>query len=293
MEPSDTTFKKRRLDSEINPVLLDYAKRARKLRELVVKIITTIDQDAARPSNAAVRPSGAAVELSGAVAKLSSPTFDVKLPFPFVGYVVPKRFKVEDGDESYWFYVGRERFTELLDLFQIVQQECDHSALWVYGTKGYGKSHLLAALVCYLAAQKERVVYIPDCWECIDDPVEYVRAAMLFAWADDPTIQDEIITLNTREMIYRFFERQKKCIFVIDQMNAFGKSDNGEDKNGGLKREIYRWLTRCQADHPAVLGTSANYQTYLYQAYLQQTMNGTNEDTMHVYGGFTTVSLQK
>ena len=254
----------------------------------------TIDQDAAaRPSNVAVQPSDAVIELSRVVAEFSSPTFDSKLPFPFVGTEVPQRFKVRDGDEGDWFYVGRERFTELLDLLRIVQQRRDHSALWVYGTRGYGKSHLLAALVCYLVAQKERVVYIPDCWSCVKDPVEYVQVAMLFAWADDPTIQDKIITLNTREMIYRFFQRQKKSIFVIDQMNAFGKSDNGEDKNGGLKREIYRWLTRCQAEHPAVLGTSANYQTYLYQAYLQQTMNGTNEDTMHVYGGFTTVSPHK
>jgi len=259
-----------------------------------VKKITTIDQDAAaRPSNVAVQPSGAAIELSGVVAEFSSSTFDTKLPFPFVGTAVPERFKVGDGDESDWFYVGRERFTELLDLLRIVQRRRDHSALWVYGTKGYGKSHLLAALVCYLVAQKERVVYIPDCWKCIDNPVDYVRAAMLFAWADDPTIQDEIITLNTREMIYRFFQRQKKSIFVIDQMNAFGESDNGEDKDGGLKGEIYGWLTLCRAGHPAVLSTSANYQTYLYQTRLRQTMNESNEDTMHVYSGFTTVSLQK
>ena len=272
---------------------MDVAKRASEQRELVVKKIIAIDQDAARPSNAAVQPSGAAVELSGAVAKLSSPTFDVKFPFPFVGYVVPRRFKVEHGDERYWFYVGRERFTELLDSFRILQQKRDHSVLWVYGTKGYGKSHLLAALVCYLVARKERVVYIPDCWKCIDNPVGYVRAAMLFAWADDPTIQDEIITLNTQEMIYRFFQRRKKSIFVIDQMNAFGKSDNGEYKDGGLWKETYKWLTRCRAGHPAVLSTSANYQTYLYQLSLRRTMNGTNEDTMYVYSGFTTVSLQK
>jgi hypothetical protein len=267
---------------------LNVAKRAREQRELVVKKIITIDQDAARPSNAVVQPSGAAVELSGAVAELSSPTFDIKLPFPFVGYVVPKRFKVEDGDERYWFYVGRERFTELLDLFQIVQQKRDPSALWVYGTNGYGKSHLLAAFVCYLVARKEQVIYIPDCRACINNPVAYVRAAMLFAWADDPTIQDEIITLNTWEMIHRFFKRHKKSIFIIDHMDVFEELDYGEYKDGGLKVETYRWLMLCQAGHPAVLSTSADYQTYL-----QQRIKESTEDTMHVYSGFTTVSLQK
>jgi len=248
-----------------------------------VKKITTIGQDAAaRPSNAAAQPSGAAVELSGIVAELSSPTFDTKLPFPFVGWVVPRSFKVEDGDGDIWFYVGREKFTELLDLFRIVQRKPGHSALWVYGTKGYGKSYLLAALVCYLVARKERVVYIPDCRACIDDPVGYVQAAMLFAWADDPTIQDEIITLNTQEMIHHFFKRHKKSIFVIDQMNVFWELDDG------WKGEVYKWLELCKAEHPAVLSTSANYQTYLRQRIKEST-----KDTMHVYSGFTTVSLQK
>ena len=255
--------------------------------ELVVKKITTIDQDAAaRPSNAAVQPSGAAVESSGVVAELSSPTFDIKLPFPFVGTTMPQRFKVEDGDGNNWFYVGRERFTELLKLFRIVQLRPDHSALWVYGTKGYGKSHLLAALVCYLVAQKERVIYLPNCRGCIDAPVEYVQAAMLFAWADDPTIQNEIITLNTREMIHDFFNCHQESIFVIDQMDAFG-SENGKDRDGDLE-EIYKWLNLCKAWHPAVLSTSANYQ-----AYLRQMDKDSTEDTMHVYGGFTTVSLCK
>lgn len=288
-EPSDTTFKKRRLDSGINPELLNVAKRARERRELVVKKIITIDQDAAaRPSNVAVQPSGAAIELSGVVAEFSSPTFDTKLPFPFVGTAVPKQFKVGDGDEGDWFYVGRERFTELLDLLRTVQRRCDLSALWVYGTKGYGKSHLLAALVCYLVAQKERVVYIPDCWECIKDPVEYVQVAMLFAWADDPTIQDEIITLNTWEMIYRFFHRHRKIIFVIDQMNVFEESDNSQDKDSGLKKETCRWLTLCRAEYPAILSTSPNYRSYL-----RQRIDDSNEDTMHVYGGFTTREMEQ
>lgn len=285
-EPSDTTFKKWRLDSEINPKLLNVAKRARERRELVVEKIATIDRiAAARLSNAAVQPSGAAVELSGVVAELSNPAFDTKLPFPFVGAPVPKRFKVEDGDGNDWFYVGRERFTELLDLFRIVQRKRDHSALWVYGTKGYGKSHLLAALVCYLVARKERVVYLPDCRGCIDDPVGYVQAAMLFAWADDPNIQNEIIALDTQEMIHRFFERHEKSIFVIDQMNAF--EDDGEDEYGDLK-EIHRWLKLCMAGHPAVLGTSANYQ-----GYLRQRITDSTEDTMHVYSGFATREMEQ
>ena len=116
--------------------------------------------------------------------------------------------------------MGRERFAELLERLWDIQRRHDRSALWVYGTKGYGKSHLLAALVCFLSARKEKVVYIPDCREYVQDPVRYLQMAMLFAWADDDNIQREIIGLDTWKKIDDFFQSCKNIIFVIDQMNA-------------------------------------------------------------------------
>ena len=46
-----------------------------------------------------------------------------------------------------------------MNKFRHVQENRSTNTLLIYGTKGY---HLLAVLVCYLAAQGERVVYIPD-----------------------------------------------------------------------------------------------------------------------------------
>ena len=89
------------------------------------------------------------------------------------------------------------------------------TTVWFYGTQGYGKSHLLAALVCYSASQDERVVYIPGCQALLKDPVNYVLAAMLFAWANDITTQKEIMTLNSRKEIRDFFLSPEKVIFVI------------------------------------------------------------------------------
>jgi chromosomal replication initiation ATPase DnaA len=202
------------------------------------------------------------------------------LPFPFVGPFLPTRFKPDSGSgsEGNWFYVGREKFVELLDRLRDVRKSHNRSALWVYGTKGYGKSHLLAALVCYLTAQGERVVYIPDCRECAKKPVAYVRAAMLFAWADDKTIQDEIITLDTQEKIENFLDCHLNAIFCIDQVNGFAETES----------EVKKWLDSCRAWHKAILSTSANYKSYLEMVPKQST-----EETMYVYGGFTAVSLSK
>ena len=77
--------------------------------------------------------------------------------------------------------MGRDRFSELVDRFEHIQKDPSHSSLIVYGTRGYGKSHLLAALVCCLAATAAKVIYIPDCRELMKDPVSYVIAAMSHA----------------------------------------------------------------------------------------------------------------
>jgi hypothetical protein len=259
-EQSDAASKRRHPHSEIDDVWREVAERARERRDHIREKIEALGL---LPDNAD---------------QLSNPAFHTKLPFPFVGPAVPSRFQIDSDSEDSWFYMGREMFAKLLNRLKYVREARNRSALWVYGTKGYGKSHLLAALVCYLTAQGERVVYIPHCRECVKSPVIYVQAAMLFAWADDKAIRDEIITLDTQRKIRKFFKRHPNTIFVIDQLNGFTK----------MEGEIKRWLNRCRAWHKAVLSTSANYEPYLRTALQQST-----EETIHVYGGFTPVSLSK
>src|SRR5436305_9410690 len=115
----------------------------------------------------------------------------------------------------------REKFEELLENFQTVRRSLHYSALLLYGTRGYGKSHLLAALVCYLVAQGERVVFIPDCRECLKSPVKCFKAAMLFAWADDHKEQ-EIMKLDEMKQILKFLQAKsgRGTIYVYDQLNG-------------------------------------------------------------------------
>lgn len=120
--------------------------------------------------------------LPNSVLQLSNPTFDTKLPFPFIGYAVPDRFQVNSKDnEKNWFYTGREKFAEIRDKFEQICKDPRRADLIIYGTRGYGKSHLLAALVCYWAARDQKVIYIPNCWDFIKDPVRYMISAILFA----------------------------------------------------------------------------------------------------------------
>lgn len=224
--------------------------------------------------------------LPGAVDKLSDPTFKRILIFPFIG-AAPERFKVENNAEGNWVYMGRTKFKELLQELKKVRRSGSLTIAWLYGTQGYGKSYLLAALVCYLAAQDERVVYIPDCREWLRNPVEYIQKAMLFAWADDITTQKEIMTLNTEDGIEDFITHQKNVVVVCDQLNALTKfnSSNEEMKK---RAGVNNWLMRFTADHKSVFSASANYREYLTLSLEQTTYS-----QLRVYGGLDRVSHRK
>ena len=108
--------------------------------------------------------------------------------------------------------MGREKFTELLDKFEEIREDTVYTDLMIYGTNGYGKSHLLAALVCYFTAREQKVVYIPGCRNFFKDPVAHMKSAMLFAWAGDESEQENIMAPTTQEEIYEFFRLHEDVI---------------------------------------------------------------------------------
>jgi hypothetical protein len=173
-------------------------------------------------------------------------------------------------------------FKNLLKGLREARNNRVHPHLWLYGSQGYGKSHLLAALVCYLAAQDERVVYIPDCRALLPDPVEYVQAAMLFAWADDITTLEDIMTLTTEDKIRDFFMLQDDVIFVVDEMNADGPGWKEE------RERLNNWITSFASEHTVIVSCSANNTDFH-----EQTRHKTTYRVLEVYGGLSNVSRRK
>jgi hypothetical protein len=262
--------------------------RANERRKRIREIITDINRSSDQHSNS-IEPAN---PLPGAVDQLSDPTFNRELPFPSVISVVPNRFKYDGTAELKWLYIGRTKFKELLEKLKEVRKARSYTTVWLYGTQGYGKSHLLAVLVCYLAAQDERVVYIPDCREWLRNPVRNIRVAMLFAWADDITTQKEIMTLNTEVEIEAFFNRQKNVsqknvIVVVDQLNALTES-NGFSEEIKRRGRLHSWLTRFTSKHTVVFSSSANYKEYLDSSKEQ-----TSSYVVRAYGGLDRVSHRK
>ena len=294
MEPSDTTFKKRRLDSEIDPGLSDVAERrerdqqlaesARQQRELIRQKIKELCQPPVDlPFEGVIPP-------PNFVKQFSEPAFDAKLPFPFVIEAYPDRFNISPEDaERNWQYVGREKFTTLVDEFECFYKDGSKTRLIVYGTRGYGKSHLLAAIVCLLAAGKTHVVYVPDCRELVKRQVKYMKAAMLFAWADDTSKQQAILTLDGLDAMDGFLEVQSaisNVVFVIDQLNALETEKDDDKDTVSVKSRLHQWLDGSLSPRTkGILSSSANNHKILGRLDRQD-----NYKMMYAYGGLTKVS---
>jgi len=286
---SDTASKKPRLESEPDGGLRELAESARRQRELIRQKIKKLNHPSISFSEDVVPPSEDVILPPNPIIQLSNPTFSTKLPFPFVGYAVPGRFDVALGDNSRnWFYMGRELFAVLTDRFERFCQDPRRDSLIVYGTRGYGKSHLLAALVCLLAAEKTKVVYVPDCRAFMKKPVSYMRAAMLFAWADDESKQQTIMTLQTLEEIDKFLAKQSEVVFVIDQLNALERKKDDDESTASEKTRLHRWLQGLVMEAKAILSSSANNHSIL-----KGWSRPDNSEILHVYGGLTEVSLRK
>ena len=209
----------------------------------------------------------------------------IVLPFPSAYDTLPReRFSI--GENEDWNYVQRAKSKELLDgVHELITTPC--AGLWLFGTIGYGKSHLLAALVCYLVATGSRVLYLPDCRACLDNPFKYVQAAMLLCWAESPRLQMEVMALRTlggiSDFISRQFREDKPVIFVIDQMNALEPVPGDSEKNKE-RAALESWLMACSSSYKRVFGRSVNHVSH--QKSLQKQMNILR---VYAYGGLTEV----
>ncbi|KIX01152.1 uncharacterized protein Z518_08877 [Rhinocladiella mackenziei CBS 650.93] len=269
--------KRRQKDKEKEKVILtQLATEANKRRKAIKDIITQMNNSPDQHSDS-VNP------LPGAVDKLSDPTLNHILDFPFIG-TIPERFKEPDIAEGKWLYMGRTMFKNFLHEVKKVRESDVYRRCWLYGTKGFGKSHLLAALVCYFVAQDERVVYLPDCRCLLDKPVSYVKTAMLFAWVDDFTTQKKIMALNTEDQIWKFFRYKQNVIFVVDQMNAL-MSDSIPNRKMALT--LYDWVIGFASSGKAILSCSANCTD------LEVFTDQTPSHVVRVYGGFSETEMEQ
>jgi hypothetical protein len=156
--------------------------------------------------------------------------------------------------------------------------------IYVYGTSGYGKSYLLAALVCQLLKEGKRVVYFPDCQELAEDAYTTFLDALRFAYYDDPASLQKINSVlfianaDARLLALTDFWRENcDAYLVADQLNAL------ESENDAKKRAL-ELLVTLGYKHPYISSASANEKANRTLAAKQQNM-----EIVKFYGGMDKV----
>ena len=233
-------------------------------------------------------------ELYESIEKLSDnpvdyadPSQAIPLPFPSKN-VVPPRFDLS-GD-GLFSYIGREKFTIIWETWLKIKADTRHrQAIYVYGTKGYGKSHILAALACLLVRKKELVVYLPDCCAMLREPLKYLRNALLFAFVGLSSFdyREWICECEDIEGLANFCMQYKQgqLCFIIDQLNALDPEPKGEDDvSDDRKFWLKELLQRISAGHVLITSASANHKSAMHMA-----AKDTGDQKISLLGGMTTV----
>ena len=220
---------------------------------------------------------------------LANPEKHLRLPYPYLGPHRPQdRFSwYEDGCFS---YQGRKAFKEVLRRVKSMRISGGngYKELFVHGTMGYGKSHLICALVCFLMKTGERVIYAPDCKYLTTDPFKYMRDAFRLAFADNRRILHMINECSDMDGLERLAETIADfgiTMFVfIDQANALDAGSGGR-MSSSARAKVMESLCRLSYYHFFIQSASANFEMAAKALFTQEQV-----DKLELHGGYDEVS---
>lgn len=214
------------------------------------------------------------------VQKFSQPTTWTTLPFPAIALPTkPIRF---GALASEFHYMGRARFKGVYEA-TVGLFGSDKNALLVYGTKGYGKSHIIAAVALALLLEERRVVYIADAVHIVRHATA-LRDAAAVAFHDCPYVLEKLARLNGLKATTEYLAQLKNIVLIVDQMNgveAPGSQLDGDDKKA--VRDAIRDINPVAH----VFGYSANND---FVRGLLKDDQRSGRAYLPLYGGFSKVS---
>jgi hypothetical protein len=182
--------------------------------------------------------------------------------------------------------MGRVSFTEVWNKVTKLKVRGGYTRLYIQGTTGYGKSHILAVLAGLLSRFGKRAVYL-DCRELLGDMSFYFQSALLCAFAD-PSLsdsRDEIRACKSQDDITNFCRAQEALYFIVDQKNALETGGSNIDAvTNSTKEATQRFLSQITATHYTITSVSANYGTALHMAKKQS-----GDQKMLLMGGMSEV----
>ncbi|RIB06860.1 hypothetical protein C2G38_2046468 [Gigaspora rosea] len=216
----------------------------------------------------------------------SSPKNFLSLPFPYPGSKPIDRFAI--NEDGFFTFMGRKEFINVLNEINTFKACTGYMEMFIYGTVGYGKSHILTAIACFLLRDERRVVYLPDCRKLAVNPMKYVKSALFLTYVDDDTKINEINACESFDQIIKFCGSLDETLyFIVDQMNALDDCNNtGIDPE--TRRLVKENIDKLCWDHFYIKSSSANNQAVLHLKQKQ-----TNEKKITLYGGFDEEEMEE
>jgi hypothetical protein len=180
--------------------------------------------------------------------------------------------------------MGRSVLPELVTEIDSAMSRGKTLPINVYGTKGYGKSHIIAAVVVLMIKLgKPRVLFLPQVRDMADVGwTEYLRAALLLTFADEHDMSVAILDCSGVDAMIELVTSQS-FILVADQLNSLEESSKISPDEKIVVRNI---LKRLGENRLQVRGFSANNQTAADFAVTQR-----SQIDIKWFGGFNEVSV--
>jgi hypothetical protein len=187
---------------------------------------------------------------------LSNPTTFRRLPFPSLHPMPFQRFDTKKINGIHQFdYMGRSKFRELQNRAKGKHFLDVSESIYVSGTSGSGKSHLLAAFVCHLIREGKRVFYLPDCsTSLLLDPARAIWTALRFAFYDSAALGT--IGHDDVNALINLMSNHRDLDIIVDQVNALEITENDSCK--ATKVLALRWLRAMRFKHRYIFSATAN-----------------------------------
>jgi hypothetical protein len=178
------------------------------------------------------------------------------VPHPSTGEAVSERFVVDDN--RCFAFIGR---SVLADIEHKIEEARKHqrTKINIIGTKEFGKSHVIAALVArmmqvYLMhvnpdghqkspsagtlgdAIRRAVLFLPKAGDLCDSRGAYLRDSMLMAFGGDDTQLREIANLGTDvDVLLAWLRNSVDFDLVIDQYNDLKETERPTERSRQIK----------------------------------------------------------
>lgn len=207
---------------------------------------------------------------------------------PFLGPPGHKSDRFAYNENNEFLFHGRESFKHLVEQVLSLRPDSGRQFLHVYGSLGVGKSHLMAALACFLTRTGKRVAFLPDCVALLHRPLLSMCHALTLAFQDKPLAIDSIWEAKTIDELATLamdISFEFPVYYLIDQANALDTMAEGVDRvPQDTKDTVKQLLNKLAVCNVKIESSTANYKHGLnYKS------RDVNEIKLNIFTGFQNV----